>query len=153
MSFTIKKSIFVGLALADGGEVVMGVDDRVAYLEEMVLPWNEKRAALVAYAADGAVFQRVGPCLAAGPLFDRLEGKVTRVASCLDLAIVPAEVVEVLGEQPAREAVYAPVKRHYWWIILGLVLLAGVILLVSIVARSRRQRREGEEFEEFGEEG
>ena len=153
MSFTIKKSPFVGLALADGGEVVMGADDRVAYLEEMVLPWNENRAALVAYAADGEVFKRVGPCLEAGPLFDRLEGKVTRVASCLDLAIVPAEVVEVLGEQPAREAVYEPVKRHYWWIILGLVLLASFILLVSIIARSRRQRREGVEYEEFGEEG
>ena len=151
MSFSIKKSPFVGLALADGGGVVMGADARVAYLEEMVLPWDENRAALVAFAADGALFERVGPCLETGPLFDRLAGKVTQVASCLDLAIVPAEQVKILGEQPAREAAYVPVKTHYWWIILGLVLLAAFILLVGIMLRKRRSRREGEDFEEYEE--
>ncbi len=151
MSFSIKKSPFVGLALADGGGVVMGADERVAYLEEMVLPWDENRAALVAFAADGALFERVGPCLEAGPLFDRLEGKVTQVASCLDLAIVPAEQVKTLGEQPAREAAYVPVKTHYWWIILGLVLLAAFILLVGILLRNRRSRKDGEEYEEYEE--
>ncbi len=152
MSFTIKKSPFIGLALADGGEVVMGAEDGVAYLEEMVLPWDEDHAALVVFAADGELFERVGPCLEAGPLFDRLEGKVTRVASCLDLAIVPAEQVKILGEQPAREAAYVPVKTHYWRIILFLVVLAGLIVLLSILLRARRRRREGEEFQEFGEE-
>ncbi len=138
MSFTVRKPVGVGMALASGGEVALGADPDVSYIEEMRLPWNRDRAALVAYAVDPTLFQRVGPCLDGSPLFDRLEGRVARIASCSDLAVIPVEEIEMLGQRPVRDSAYGPVRRYYWPVLLGLLLLAMVAILLIKQWKLRR---------------
>ncbi len=130
MSFTVRKPVGIGMALASGGEVALGADPDVSYIEEMRLPWNRDRAALVAYAVDPTLFQRVGPCLDGGPLFDRLDGRVVRIASCSDLAVIPVEEIELLGQRPVRDSAYGPVRKYYWPVLLGLLLLSMVAILL-----------------------
>jgi hypothetical protein len=130
MSFTPRGTPGVSLALASGGMVALGADPRVAYFEEMILPWNKDRAALVAYAAEPKLFERVGRCLNGSPLFDRLKGRVTRVASCTDLAAIPVEEARVIGERPVREAAYEPIRNNYWLILAGIALLVFVALVL-----------------------
>ena len=104
MSFTPKGPPGVSLALASGGMVAMGADPKIAYIEQVSLPWNPDLTGIVAYAADATLFERVGRCLDRESLFDRLRGKVTRVGSCADLAAIPASERRILGEKPVREA-------------------------------------------------
>ena len=130
MSFSPKGAPGVSLALASGGMVALGADPRVAYFEEMILPWNKDRGALVAYAAEPTLFERVGRCLNGSPLFDRLSGRVTRVASCTDLAAVPTSEARVIGERPVREAAYEPIRNNYWLILAGIALLVFVALVL-----------------------
>ena len=130
MSFSPKGTPGVSLALASGGMVALGADPRVAYFEEMILPWNKDRGALVAYAAEPTLFERVGRCLNGSPLFDRLTGRVTRVASCTDLAAIPTSEARVIGERPVREAAYEPIRNNYWLILAGIALLVFVALVL-----------------------
>ncbi len=148
MSFTPKGAPGVNLALASGGMVALGADPRVAYFEEMVLPWNKDRAAIVAYAAEPTLFERVGRCLNGSPLFDRLTGRVTRVASCTDLAAIPVEEARVIGERPVREAAYEPIRNNYWLILAGLALLVFVALVLRAfwLALGRSDAYDGDEM-------
>lgn len=130
MSFTPKGSPGVNVALANGGMVGLGADPKVAYFEEMILPWNSDRAAIVAYAAEPTLFERVGRCLNGSPLFDRLTGRVTRVASCTDLAAVPISEARVIGERPVREAAYEPIRNNYWLILAGIAALVFMLLVL-----------------------
>ena len=141
MSFTPKAPAGVGLALASGGMVALGADPKVAYIEEMALPWEGERTAIVAYAADATLFERVGRCLDGNSLFDRLQGKVSRIASCVDLAAIPADEREVIGKRPVREAAYEPIRNHYWPIFFGVLLgVAGILLLrAAFLAFGRRE--------------
>ncbi|MCO4768502.1 MAG: cellulose biosynthesis cyclic di-GMP-binding regulatory protein BcsB [Deltaproteobacteria bacterium] len=148
MSFTPKGAPGVSLALASGGMVALGADPRVAYFEEMILPWNKDRAAIVAYAAEPTLFERVGRCLNGSPLFDRLTGRVTRVASCTDLAAIPVEEARVIGERPVREAAYEPIRNNYWLILAGIALLVFVALVLRAfwLALGRSDAYDGEEM-------
>jgi len=139
MSFTVNKPVGVGLALASGGELALGADTEVSYIEAVRLPWD--RTALVAYAVDPRLFERVGPCLEGAPLFDRLRGRVTRIASCTDLAVIPAEDLKAIGEQPARTSAYAPVRKYYWPLLIGLLLAGAVAVLVVRWLKERRAER------------
>jgi hypothetical protein len=113
----------------------------VAYIEEVSLPWEGNRTAIVAYAADATLFERVGRCLDGSSLFDRLSGKVSRIASCVDLAAIPAEEREVLGKRPVREAAYEPIRNNYWPIFFGVLLGVALALLVraAFLAFGRRE--------------
>ena len=148
MSFTPKGTPGVSLALASGGMVAMGADPRVAYFEQMILPWNKDRTAIVAYAPEPTLFERVGRCLNGSPLFDRLTGRVTRVASCTDLAAVPVDEARVLGERPVREAAYEPIRNNYWLLLAGIALLVFVALVLRAfwLALGRSDAYEGEEL-------
>lgn len=141
MSFTPKAPAGVGLALASGGMVALGADPKVAYIEEVSLPWEGNRTAIVAYAADATLFERVGRCLDGNSLFDRLSGKVSRIASCVDLAAIPAAEREVLGKRPVREAAYEPIRNNYWPIFFGVLLGVALALLVraAFLAFGRRE--------------
>ena len=147
-SFTPKGTPGVSLALASGGMVALGADPRVAYFEQMILPWNKDRAAIVAYAAEPILFERVGRCLNGSPLFDRLTGRVTRVASCTDLAAIPVEEARVLGERPVREAAYEPIRNNYWLLLAGIALLvfSALVLRAFWLALGRSDAYEGEEL-------
>jgi len=148
MSFTPKGAPGVRLALANGGAVALGADPRVAYFEQMMLPWNEERSALVAYAPEPALFERVGSCLDGPPIFDRLTGRVTQVASCTDLAVVPVEEARITGEQSVKGAIYEAIRDHYWLLLAGLLLLVFVTLVLRalwlFVTRSEAYEEEGE---------
>lgn len=149
MSFTPKGAPGVSLALASGGLVALGADPKVAYLEQMALPWDEKRTAIVAYAADATLFGRVGRCLSGQSLFDRLRGRVTRIASCADLAVIPSEQRRLLGQRPMREAAYEPIRNNYW-LIIGLI---GVFVVLVLSIRAfflawKRRQPGGEEMSE-----
>ncbi|GEM_PF-2002672 len=150
MSFTPKAPAGVGLALASGGMVALGADPKVAYVEEMALPWEGNRTAIVAYAADATLFERVGRCLDGNSLFDRLAGKVSRIASCVDLAAIPAEDREILGKRPVREAAYEPIRNNYWPIFFGVLLGVALALLVraAFLAFGRREEYVFEDEEE-----
>ena len=128
--------------------VAMGADPRVAYFEQMILPWNKDRTAIVAYAPEPTLFERVGRCLNGSPLFDRLTGRVTRVASCTDLAAVPVDEARVLGERPVREAAYEPIRNNYWLLLAGIALLVFVALMLRAfwLALGRSDAYEGEEL-------
>ena len=80
LPYTIIAFAVMATTLASGGMVALGADPRVAYFEEMILPWNKDRAALVAYAAEPKLFERVGRCLNGSPLFDRLKGRAVTQA-------------------------------------------------------------------------
>ncbi len=140
MSFSRENPGFVRVALAGGGAVALGADPAVAYIESFAVPWAKDRAALVAYAVDAELFERVGPCLHYTPLFERLAGKVTRISSCEDLAAVAADEVKYVGERPVRDAAYEPIRRHYWWLLFGLVVLLIAVLVVRTVWLAPRRR-------------
>jgi hypothetical protein len=140
MSFSRENPGFVRVALAAGGAVALGADASVAYFESFAVPWAKERAALVIYAVESGLFERVGPCLDNTPLFERLAGKVTRVSSCADLAAVAADEVRYVGDRPIREAAYQPIRRHYWWLLLGLVVLLIGVLVVRTVWIAPRRR-------------
>ena len=129
MSFTPRGLPGISLALASGGMVALGADPGVAYIEEISLPWDENLVGLVAYAADATLFERVGRCLDRDSLFDRLQGKVTRIGSCADIAAIPAEDRQVLGEKPAREAAYEPIRNNYWLLVAGIAV--GIIFILA----------------------
>jgi hypothetical protein len=139
MSFTPKAPAGIGLALASGGMVALGADPKVAYIEELAL--SNERTAIVAYAADATLFERVGRCLDGGSLFDRLQGKVSRIASCADLATIPPEARQILGHRPVREAAYEPIRNNYWPIFLGVLLGVALTLLLraAFLAFGRRE--------------
>jgi len=139
MSFTVNKPVGVGLALASGGELALGADTEVSYIEAVRLPWD--RTALVAYAVDPRLFERVGPCLDGAPLFERLRGRVTRIASCTDLAVIPAEDLRAIGEQPARTTAYAPVRKYYWPLLIGLLVLGALAVLLFRWLKERQAER------------
>lgn len=155
MSFTPKGPPGVTLALASGGMVALGADPKVAYIEEIALPWAEGRTGIVAYAADGQLFERVGRCIAQDSLFDRLRGKVTRVGSCSDLAAIPASERQLIGEKPVRESAYEPIRNNYWLLVAGIAI--GIIFVLALrgfyLSLGRRREYEaGEEYEpDYGE--
>ncbi len=153
MSFTVSKPLGVQLALASGNDVAIGADPSVSYIEQVQLPWNPQRSALVAYATDPTLFQRVGPCLDGGALIDRLQGRVTRVASCTDLAVIPLAEAREIGEQPARESIHAPVRKYYWLFFIGLLLLGVLIVLAVRHVQAQRAAREAEEADADGWDG
>ncbi len=140
MSFSREQAGFVRVALAGGGAVALGADPAVAYIESFAVPWAKDRAALVAYAVESELFERVGPCLHYTPLFERLAGKVTRISSCEDLAAVAADEVAYVGQRPVRDAAYEPIRKHYWWLLLGLVVLLIGVLVVRTVWLAPRRR-------------
>jgi hypothetical protein len=140
MSFSREQDGFVRVALAGGGAVALGADPAVAYFESFAVPWAKERAALVVYAVSADLFERVGPCLHYTPLFERLSGKVTRVSSCADLAAVASDEIRYVGERPIREAAYQPIRRHYWWLLLGLVVFLIGVLVVRTVWLAPRRR-------------
>ena len=140
MSFSRERPGFVRVALAGGGAVALGADPAVAYIESFAVPWAKDRAALVAYAVESELFERVGPCLHYTPLFERLAGKVTRISSCSDLAAVAADEVRYVGQRPVRDAAYQPIRKHYWWLLLGLVVLLVAVLVVRTVWLAPRRR-------------
>ena len=154
MSFTPKGAPGVSVALASGGLVALGADPKVAYIEEMNLPWEEPRTAIVAYAADATLFERVGRCLSGASLFDRLRGRVTRVASCVDLAVIPGEARRVMGSRPMRQGAYEPIRNNYW-LIIGVI---SVFIILTMAGRSfllawRQRQPGGEELPEQGGQG
>jgi hypothetical protein len=153
MSFTPKGAPGVSLALAAGGMVALGADPKVAYIEQVVLPWNKERSGIVAYAADATLFERVGRCLDGASLFDRLRGKVTRVTSCVDVAAIPAQERQLLGEKPLRDQAYEPIRNNYWLLFAGMALGIIIVLAARGFWNSLGSRRdyEDEEFTEYGE--
>jgi hypothetical protein len=130
MSFTPKGPPGISLALASGGLLALGADPKVAYFEQMALPWDAARSAIVAYAADATLFERVGRCLDGDSLFDRLRGRVSRVASCADLAAIPAGERKLLGEKPVREQAYEPIRNNYWLLVAGIAI--GIIFVLAV---------------------
>jgi hypothetical protein len=151
MSFTPTGGPGVSLALASGGLVALGADPKVAYIEEMNLPWEEPRTAIVAYAADASLFERVGRCLSGSSLFDRLRGRVTRVASCVDLAVIPADERRMMGSRPIRESAYEPIRNNYW-LIVGAI---AVLIVLAMAGRSfllawRQRQSVGEDATDQG---
>lgn len=153
MSFTPKGTPGISLALAAGGMVALGADPKVAYIEQVVLPWNKQRSGIVAYAADATLFERVGRCLDGASLFDRLRGKVTRVASCVDVAAIPAQERQLLGEKPLREQAYEPIRNNYWLLFAGVALGIIIVLAFRGLWNSLGSRRDydDEDYAEYGE--
>jgi len=154
MSFTPTSPPGVTLALASGGLVGLGADPKVAYIEQVALPWGTNKTAIVAYAADATLFERVGRCLDKESLFDRLRGKVTRVGTCADLAAIPAKERQLIGEKPVREAVYEPIRNNYWLLIAGIAI--GIIFVLAVrgffLSLGRRKDYEIDEYEaDYGE--
>ena len=153
MSFTPKGAPGISLALAAGGMVALGADPNVAYIEQVVLPWNKERSGIVAYAADARLFERVGRCLDGASLFDRLRGKVTRVTSCVDVAAIPAQERQLLGEKPLREQAYEPIRNNYWLLFAGMAL--GIIIMLAARgfwnSLGSRRDYDDEEYAEYGE--
>jgi cellulose synthase operon protein B len=153
MSFTPKGTPGISLALAAGGMVALGADSRVAYIEQVVLPWNKDRSGIVAYAADATLFERVGRCLDGASLFDRLRGKVTRVTSCQDVAAIPAQERQLLGQKPLREQAYEPIRNNYWLLFAGM----GLGIIIMLAARGfwnslgSRRDYDDDEYAEYGE--
>lgn len=149
MSFTPKGAPGVSLALASGGLIALGADPKVAYIEQMALPWDATKTAVVAYAADATLFTRVGRCLSGQSLFDRLRGRVTRVASCADLAVIPSEQRRLLGQRPMKDAAYEPIRNNYWMIVglLGVFVILMLSIRAFFIAWKRRQPG-GEELPE-----
>ncbi len=147
MSFTPKGPPGVSLALASGGMVALGADPKIAYIEQVDLPWNPDLTGIVAYAADATLFERVGRCLDRESLFDRLNGKVTRVGSCADIAAIPAEERRILGEKPVRESAYEPIRNNYWLLVAGIAI--GIVFVLAVrgfwVSLGRRREYEEEE--------
>ena len=153
MSFTPKGPPGVSLALASGGMVALGADKKVAYIEQVVLPWNKARTGLIAYAPNATVFERVGRCLEGASLFDRLRGKVTRIASCVDVAAIPAQDRQLIGEKPVRESAYEPIRNNYWLLFAGMAI--GIVLVLAVrgfwVSLGRRRDYDDDDYAEYGE--
>lgn len=154
MSFTPKSPPGVTLALASGGLVGLGADPNVAYIEQVALPWGTNRTAIVAYAEDATLFERVGRCLDKESLFDRLRGKVTRVGTCSDLAAIPAKERQLIGEKPVREAAYEPIRNNYWLLIAGIAI--GIIFVLAVrgffLSLGRRKDYDIDDYEaDYGE--
>ncbi|MEE2830457.1 MAG: cellulose biosynthesis cyclic di-GMP-binding regulatory protein BcsB [Myxococcota bacterium] len=141
MSFSPQGSPGVSLALASGGAVGLGADPKVAYIEQMALPWDPELTGIVAYAADATLFERVGRCLDRDSLFDRLRGRVTRASSCSDLAAIPAVERQILGERPLRSASYEPIRDNYWLLVAGVALGVLLLLIGRGVAQAIARRR------------
>jgi len=152
MSFTPKGPPGISVALASGGLLALGADPKVAYLEQMALPGSTNRTAVVAYAADATLFERVGRCLDGDSLFDRLRGRVTRIASCADVAAIPAGERAVLGEKPVREQAYEPIRKNYWLLVAGIAI--GIIFVLVVrgfwISVGRRRDAEGLDGGESG---
>jgi len=151
MSFTPKGTPGVSLALASGGMLALGADPKVAYIEQVILPWNEGRTGLVAYAFDATLFERVGRCLDGTSLFDSFRGKVSRVASCADVKAIPAAERKLLGAKPIRESAYEPIRNNYWLLVAGIAI--GIIFLLALrgfwLALGRRREYDDEaDYEE-----
>lgn len=151
MSFTPKAAPGIGIALAGGGMIALGADPNVAYIEQVSLPWNERRVGLVAYARDATLFERVGRCLDGDSLFDSFRGKLSRIASCADVAEIPAQERRLLGAKPMRESAYEPIRNNYWLLVAGI--LIGVILLLAIfgIVRSLGRQREYDDLSDYDE--
>jgi hypothetical protein len=141
MSFAPKGAPGVSLALANGGMVDLGADPKVAYIEQVSLPWDPQLTGIIAYAADATLFERVGRCLDRDSLFDRLRGKVTRASSCVDLAAIPAAERQLLGERPLRSASYEPIRDNYWLLVAGIALGVLILLIARAVGQAIRRRR------------
>ena len=141
MSFSPQGAPGVSLALANGSTVDLGADPKVAYIEQVSLPWDDQLTGIVAYAADAALFERVGRCLDRSSLFDRLRGKVTRASSCVDLAAIPAAERQVLGERPVTAASYEPIRDNYWLLVAGMVIGVVLILLLRALLQAIRRRQ------------
>ncbi len=141
MSFTPKGAPGVSLALANGGMVDLGADPKVAYIEQVSLPWDPQLTGIIAYAADATLFERVGRCLDRDSLFDRLRGKVTRASSCVDLAAIPAAERQLLGERPLRSASYEPIRDNYWLLMAGIALGVLLLLVGRAIAQALARRR------------
>jgi hypothetical protein len=77
-----------------------------------------------------------------------LTGRVTQVASCTDLAVVPVEEARITGEQSVKGAIYEAIRDHYWLLLAGLLLLVFVTLVLRalwlFVTRSEAYEEEGE---------
>ena len=141
MSFAPKGAPGVSLALANGGMVDLGADPKVAYIEQVSLPWDPQLTGIIAYAADATLFERVGRCLDRDSLFDRLRGKVTRASSCVDLAAIPAAERQLLGERPLRSASYEPIRDNYWMLMAGIALGVLLLLVGRAVSQALARRR------------
>lgn len=141
MSFAPKGAPGVSLALANGGTVGLGADPKVAYIEQVSLPWDPQLTGMIAYAADATLFERVGRCLDRDSLFDRLRGKVTRASSCVDLAAIPAAERQLLGERPLRSASYEPIRDNYWLLIAGIALGVLMLLIGRAISQALARRR------------
>jgi len=137
-------------ALASKGKVAFTPDPQVAFVEQMSLPWSDGRTAMIIYAPQIELFQRVGPCPAQGPLFDRLGGRITRIASCSDVVQVPEKENLVTGQErlPAEvtEADSQKQKNSPGCVserlLLWVALAALLVVLVILWLRSRRRRQE-----------
>jgi hypothetical protein len=151
MSFTPKGAPGVSLALANGGTVELGADPKVAYIEQVTLPWDPELTGIIAYAADATLFERVGRCLDRESLFDRLRGKVTRASSCVDLAAIPAAERQLLGERPLRAASYEPIRDNYWLLVAGIAIGVLMLLITRALLQALR-RRKGSLLDELSEE-
>jgi len=141
MSFAPKGAPGVSLALANGGMVDLGADPKVAYIEQVSLPWDPQLTGIIAYAADATLFERVGRCLDRDSLFDRLRGKVTRASSCVDLAAIPAAERQLLGERPLRSASYEPIRDNYWLLVAGIAIGVLILLIARAIGQAIRRRR------------
>jgi hypothetical protein len=141
----------VDLRLGTGARVGMVHEAEVAWIEELPLPWSEDRTALVVWAPEARLFERVGRCPGQTPLFDRLGGRVSRVAACDDVAFVSGMAPEATPPQVAVAEQAAEVKsrvRPWWsWLLLG---VGGACLLMVLAffgwwlrMRSRRPYEQG----------
>ncbi len=139
----------VSVTLASQGAVAFTPDPQVAFVEQMPLPWRPYRTALVIYAPDIELFQRVGPCPGRAPLFDQLGGRVTRIASCTDVVQVPVGEELVVGDADLPvEVTAAKAQQRTWYrILLWGALFLLVLLLLGLWWRGRRQREQ--EYEEM----
>jgi len=134
----------VAVSLASRGKVAWVPDAGVAFLEQLALPWREERGGLVIFAPSADLFERVGPCGTAPPLFERLGGRVTRIAACDDVVQVPLTEDLIQGRRPvgpdpqAQAEQQRVLHRRVLLGALGLLLVLGGVLAWR--ARQLRQR-------------
>ncbi len=150
MWFLLEGSDGVEVNLASKGAVSFSPDPQVAFIEQMPLPWRPGGSALVIYAPEIELFERVGPCPSRPPLFDQLGGRVTRIASCDDVVQVPETEDLIVGDDPLPvEITEGEAQRRGWYrILLWSALALLVIVLLGLWWRtSRKREREYEEMD------
>jgi len=150
MWFMHKGNDGVSVSLASRGIVSFSPDPQVSFVEQLPLPWRNDRSALVIYAPDIELFQRVGPCAGRAPLFEQLGGRVTRIASCSDVVQVPETEDLVFGDQPVLDEIAdaAAQQRTFRRLLFWGALVVLLILLFGLWWRANRRReRELEEMD------